>query len=897
MSQGPIYSWYDVRYVLHREADQWPDFWVGVDVTIDEILVYIHGATAPELESLSWNVLRNVFGERFDADRHALLLESMRGQERLMSVSLVFEPSLERSLRAGKPLFTSRLTSADCPAPFTAGSPPVIAFYSYKGGVGRTLSLIALARAIADTSRSGLARQPKLLLVDADFEAPGLTWLARAQGGFRDFSLLDGLTLIHSADDWKNEVLPLIASKIQEETLRIPVGDVVTEHWFVPAFRYDQQLLELPIEPKYLLQGANRHWLIGDFLNAVGTVLGVDAVLVDLRAGVSELAAPFLLDPRLRRFLVTTTSTQSVRGTELVLSHLNSMQMSDQPLSTPTVFLSMVPRDLDRGVVEQILERLQRAYPTDEQPNNDVLSSGIPVWELPFNGTLVHLDALEDISGKLQGSDMARVLLEVASDILGPAAEQADASPVSSRVASLERLRDICKRMEYAERGEADTFLQTIPLRALAQKFVRIPPAAVVMGGKGAGKTFTYLQLLRAGTWTSFTELATGLPPEAPTAHYIYPLLASRNLTGKGQDLVTERVTDAEAKLRVTSLLKEPITDSIQRAFKDPNADQEIFWREFWLAHMARSIGVEPVEDPLGAMQQYLESMDSHVSFVVDGLEDAFPNVHEERIQQVAVRALCQGVIERLQGLPKRRVGLVVFVRRDIAGAAIWQNYGQFQSLYESFELRWSPDEALRLVLWTAIRAGVLQHDYDSVPSLGRTALEQALQPLWGRKMGPDTAREAVSSSWVLAALSDLRGRLQARDVVRFLRYAASESMETQDKDKIRTDRLLQVSAIKGAIAPCGIEKVKEIEAEIPALKPVFSKIAGADPSRRKIPFQRGNFGLEPEEVRLLEEHGIVIEEPDGFYTSEIYRQGLQLTLDRGARPRVVVLLRRALGR
>ncbi len=90
---------------------------------------------------------------------------------------------------------------------------------------------------------------------------------------------------------------------------------------------------------------------------------------------------------------------------------------------------------------------------------------------------------------------------------------------------------------------------------------------------------------------------------------------------------------------------------------------------------------------------------------------------------------------------------------------------------------------------------------------------------------------------------------------------------------------------------------VKEIEAEIPALKPVFSKIAGADPSRRKIPFQRGNFGLEPEEVRLLEEHGIVIEEPDGFYTSEIYRQGLQLTLDRGARPRVVVLLRRALGR
>ena len=49
---------------------------------------------------------------------------------------------------------------------------PVFAFHSYKGGVGRTLSLIAFARAWTNLQKN--PENSKLLIIDSDLEAPGL---------------------------------------------------------------------------------------------------------------------------------------------------------------------------------------------------------------------------------------------------------------------------------------------------------------------------------------------------------------------------------------------------------------------------------------------------------------------------------------------------------------------------------------------------------------------------------------------------------------------------------------------------------------------------------------------------------------------------------------------------
>lgn len=53
----------------------------------------------------------------------------------------------------------------------------ILAFHSYKGGVGRTLSLIAFFRELIYQDKG-----KKILIIDADLEAPGLTWMI--QKGF-----------------------------------------------------------------------------------------------------------------------------------------------------------------------------------------------------------------------------------------------------------------------------------------------------------------------------------------------------------------------------------------------------------------------------------------------------------------------------------------------------------------------------------------------------------------------------------------------------------------------------------------------------------------------------------------------------------------------------------------
>jgi len=56
-----------------------------------------------------------------------------------------------------------------------------------------------------------------------------------------------------------------------------------------------------------------------DILASLGKSLGVDVVLVDLRAGLSELATGLILDPRVYRIFVTTLTGQSIAGTVRVL--------------------------------------------------------------------------------------------------------------------------------------------------------------------------------------------------------------------------------------------------------------------------------------------------------------------------------------------------------------------------------------------------------------------------------------------------------------------------------------------------------------------------------------------------------------------------------------------------
>ena len=105
---------------------------------------------------------------------------------------------------------------------------PVVAFHSYKGGVGRTLSLLAFAKAWSE-----MQGEKKLLIIDSDIEAPGLSWL---QGKIDEngFSYLDLLTMLQDSQDIES-VVEFATEQIRNSVISVETNQQTVEHFFLPG--------------------------------------------------------------------------------------------------------------------------------------------------------------------------------------------------------------------------------------------------------------------------------------------------------------------------------------------------------------------------------------------------------------------------------------------------------------------------------------------------------------------------------------------------------------------------------------------------------------------------------------------------------------------------------------
>jgi hypothetical protein len=394
---------------------------------------------------------------------------------------------------------------------------------------------------------------------------------------------------------------------------------------------------------------------------------------------------------------------------------------------------------------------------------------------------------------------------------------------------------------------------------------------------------------VRRESWQAFVEAAgTG---RTNVDAVILPVLQPKSVSGRTPDIL-----DKARKAAVLALeLGDPvdsfgIQDTIQTWLKEDFHEGE--WRDNWLDLIAWAIGFRPKQRGAGReLSSELPKRQKKLLVVFDGLEDLFQEVTDDHRQKLALRSLLQDVPNWLEQQPDRAVGILVFVRRDMVTAAVVQNSSQLLARYEPYALRWDKVEALRLVAWIARQAGLFEEppSVERIRDMEEEELTEALVPLWGRKLGSDQSREGRSAEWVLAALSDFLGQIQARDVVRLLHLAAAKS-----RGNIQwSDRVLAPVAVRDAVADCSREKITEISQENPALKEIFKKLTALNSDRKSVPFRREDVDLTQPELQLLELNGIAVVEGGSYYMAEIFRRGLDFRLPAGARPKVLALARK----
>ncbi len=276
--------------------------------------------------------------------------------------------------------------------------PPILVFYSFKGGVGRTTALAAFA---VQRARTG----ERVAVIDVDLDAPGIGSLlaadtegTTARWGTADYMLEKNLQEIDFRDYYH---------VCRRENLTGP-GEILV----VPAGRIDRdypwKLARLDMEP---YTKKTRENIFYHLIEDVRKNLKPDWLLIDVRAGLAVPAGILVGGAAHLNVLFGTSSEQSWHGLRLIIERLGAQKIrAGLPQDDLILVHAMVPRntDLARNAEEKFLQRALDEF-TDfyyvESSSDefwaleDIESSDAPHIPVPihYNEQLTNFRQIDDV--------------------------------------------------------------------------------------------------------------------------------------------------------------------------------------------------------------------------------------------------------------------------------------------------------------------------------------------------------------------------------------------------------------------------------------------------------------------------------------------------------------------
>lgn len=784
---------------------------------------------------------------------------------------------------------------------------PIAAAVSVKGGTGRTTTAVAFALHWAES-----ANRP-ILLVDADLEAPGISYLFEAFAGRPKISLEDLITLAHAEEaDGAPATTRFVAERLRDHHLP---GDI----FVLPLRRDIAELASSSIRPEHLSTPV-RPFALADLLSDVAAHLGAAGVVVDVRAGLVPIGVNLAMDPDVSPIIVTSLSEQSIRATSGFATFLaREFRRAGAIPRRPLLVVNRVPlifrqtgmdKKLTEPLAAELVNSLVTDVPAEVSASEDIYASipeiepfiQVDVPELP--DMQVSTGGWRDFIDQLRNSGFSRALADGSDEFLTTelsvkAADRPVLVPPPAAGEGRRALEAFANQLIAAEnvQGKVPRPLVTQPLSALASRYKSEVPIAIAEGAKGTGKTLAARFIVSKKEWSAVVK---DLVDESDAvAAQVVPIAASV----QSSEAFLHEADEARQAASGEFGFENPLSIFDTTAFlKDRLAADlgESAWVSIWLDTIAWSLGFKPRETGAGeALFDELRALGKSIVAIFEGLEELYTSVSDPGVE-VAMRALLISLPQKLRSEPRRPIGLLTFVRRDTVEAAIRQNLDQFRREYMPFALTWNEDDVLELAAWLAAQSGAIPDLWnDQFHKLSSAERAAALEPLWGTKLGPDDApgrrtREAYTATWIVAVLSDLRGRLVPRDLVRLLANAAKVEPDSEELATY-SNRLLIPRALRTAVDSTSTAKVNETEEEIGELKPVFAKFKSQS-DELSVPLTDeaiSQIGLNQQEVAALIRHGIIFGDKPPYEVPELFRRGLGLK-HAGARRSVVNLYNRA---
>lgn len=299
--------------------------------------------------------------------------------------------------------------ATEAPWPLLDGkTPPILSFYSYKGGVGRTTALASIAIQMARKGK-------RVLALDFDLEAPGLASIFPPPGG-----AVTGIGVV----DFLME-FPVSGTNFPVEELSYVydepsvVGTTGGEIHIVPAGVVDSDYLETLARVNYRRIAMGDDSSVSHLLKQLRNKIKPDVYLIDSRAGLHDIGGLALSPLVHRHILFGLDSEQSWRGIALAIRHLGADRLVRGLKQQECVLVQSMasPRqEIREASVQRFLEKSYEVFSEGFYDSADQVDGEHPVPDLMAENEPHHPVVLK-YSDAIMGYNS---VTEAADELCGP---------------------------------------------------------------------------------------------------------------------------------------------------------------------------------------------------------------------------------------------------------------------------------------------------------------------------------------------------------------------------------------------------------------------------------------------------------------------------------------------
>ncbi len=662
----------------------------------------------------------------------------------------------------------------------------VVAGYSFKGGMGRSTTLAYLAYFYYLMGK-------KIVVIDSDFEAPGITSMFFGQEErVKKAGVLDYLIDLNVEDKPKlnDYYLELEKSGNNGSLYLFPSGiDFNTDNYINKISKID-------------FNSKNYTDYFISLINSVNDTLKPDLIFIDLRAGINESNGFILKNLSNMNFLFFNSEEQNEDGLKVILNSLEGMK--NYHIINSTI------RYREKEIRE-IKEKIFQDFINTIKPNTELL-------KVRFYQQMLDNDIKDFTDSQYQLSSQTDSDYEMQNIIDLISKEYFYKKQENKIKAILEKLNKEFSKLIAPQKFKDDDDLKYFYFKDDILKLVD-EQIFLILGAKGTGKstlyeifTKNYKEILKKLEIDNNTYIA-GFSKEISNEigkDYLKIILQKSN--NKLDDL--ERFWKFLTLFQIENYLKKP-----EPFFKDILEIKDCF--------MDLEIGLS-VDKRLKDINIELYKEEIFISLVYDELDVELTDKRENFID---------GLVEFWRGSRNKysQFKSKILLRTDIFKNLQIENKTHLD--FNKYELIWSKNEILSLILKIIITALSkeelitikLDNVLDSKGELIKDGekIKQAIYKIFGKKLNETQTNISTMDKWIITYLADGAEVVTPRVIYKFMSESLKEELKNLSVVPLEYKTLLPTFGkhYKDILYEVSLHKITEYDEEYKDYSKYYKRI------------------------------------------------------------------------